>query len=62
VVIAVAHHQPPPVLVNLIGELLDNIGHSKVSMTQDRYMTPGRVHTKVADLLDRPVAKAVNKR
>ncbi len=28
-------------------------GHSKVSMTQDRYMTRGRVHTQVAELLDR---------
>ena len=29
----------------------DHLGHSKVSMTQDRYMTRGRVHTQVADLL-----------
>ena len=35
----------------------DHLGHSKVSMTQDRYMTRGRVHTQVADLLDRTVAK-----
>jgi hypothetical protein len=27
-------------------------------MTQDRYMTRGRVHTQVADLLDRTVAKS----
>jgi integrase len=33
----------------------DHLGHSKVSMTQDRYMTRGRVHTRVADLLDRTV-------
>jgi integrase len=33
----------------------DHLGHSKVSMTQDRYMTRGRVHTQVADLLDRTV-------
>ena len=26
-------------------------------MTQDRYMTRGRIHTKLADLLDRTVAK-----
>jgi integrase len=36
----------------------DHLGHSKVSMTQDRYMTRGRVHTRVADLLDRTVAKS----
>ena len=33
----------------------DHLGHSKVSMTQDRYMARGRVHTQVADLLDRTV-------
>ncbi|AXN50867.1 Phage integrase family protein [Mycobacterium marinum] len=31
----------------------DHLGHSKVSMTQDRYMSRGRVHTEVAALLDR---------
>ena len=36
----------------------DHLGHSKVSMTQDRYMTRGRVHTQVADLVDRTVAKS----
>jgi integrase len=36
----------------------DHLGHSKVSTTQDRYMTRGRVHTQVADLLDRTVAKS----
>jgi hypothetical protein len=30
-----------------------HLGHSKVSMTQDRYMSRGRVHTEVAALLDR---------
>ncbi len=30
----------------------DQLGHSKVSMTQDRYTARGRVHTEVADLLD----------
>jgi integrase len=35
----------------------DHLCHSKASMTQDRYMTRGRVHTEVADLLDRTVAK-----
>jgi hypothetical protein len=33
----------------------DHLGHSKVSMTQDRYMTRGRVRTQVAELLDRTV-------
>lgn len=33
----------------------DHLGHSHVSMTQDRYMTRGRIHTQVADLLDRAV-------
>jgi integrase len=31
----------------------DHLGHSKVSMTQDRYMTRG--HTRVAEVLDRTV-------
>jgi hypothetical protein len=31
----------------------DHLGHAKVSMPQDRYMSRGRVHTQVADLLDR---------
>ncbi|KWX22308.1 integrase [Mycolicibacterium wolinskyi] len=33
----------------------DQLGHSRVSMTQDRYMARGRVHTEVADLLDRAI-------
>lgn len=33
----------------------DHLGHTNVSMTQDRYMTRGRIHTQVADLLDRTV-------
>lgn len=33
----------------------DHLGHAKVSMTQDRYMSRGRVHSQVADLLDRTV-------
>jgi integrase len=36
----------------------DHLGHSKVSMTQDRYMTRGSVHTQVADLLDRAITKS----
>jgi integrase len=34
----------------------DQLGHANVSMTQDRYMARGRVHTEVAELLDRTVA------
>ncbi len=33
----------------------DHLGHSKVSMTQDRYMARGRVHAEVATLLDRTI-------
>ena len=33
----------------------DHLGHSKVSMTQDLYMTRGRVHAEVANLLDRAI-------
>lgn len=35
----------------------DHLGHTRISMTQDKYMARGRVHTAVADLLDRTVAK-----
>lgn len=35
----------------------DQLGHSKVSMTQDKYMTRGRVHTQVADLLENSIHK-----
>jgi integrase len=34
----------------------DQLGHSHISMTQDKYMSRGRIHTQVADLLDRTVA------
>lgn len=34
----------------------DHLGHAHVSMTQDRYMTRGRMHTQVADLLEGVVA------
>lgn len=34
----------------------DQLGHAKVSMTQDRYMARGRVHSEVADLLDRTIS------
>jgi integrase len=34
----------------------DQLGHARVSMTQNVYMTRGRVHAQVADLLDRAVA------
>ena len=33
----------------------DHLGHSNVSMTQDKYMARGRVHGEVAALLDRTV-------
>jgi hypothetical protein len=31
----------------------DHLGHTNVSMTQDKYMSRGRVHTQVAELLNR---------
>jgi integrase len=34
----------------------DQLGHAKVSMTQDRYMRRGKVHVEVADLLDRAIS------
>ena len=36
----------------------DQLGHSHVSMTQDVYMSRGRIHPQVADLLDRAVINA----
>jgi integrase len=36
----------------------DHLGHSKVSMTRDVYMTRGKVHTQVADLLDDAISGA----
>lgn len=33
----------------------DQLGHTRVSQTQDTYMARGRVHTPVADLLDRTI-------
>jgi integrase len=33
----------------------DHLGHSRISMTQDKYMARGRVHTAVAELLDRTI-------
>ncbi len=33
----------------------DQLGHSKVSITQDRYMARGRLHTEVAALLNRAI-------
>ena len=33
----------------------DQLGHAKVSMTQDKYMRRGKVHAEVADLLDRSI-------
>ena len=34
----------------------DQLGHSKVSMTQDKYTSRNRIHTAVADLLDRAIS------
>ncbi|WP_445165897.1 site-specific integrase [Mycolicibacterium sp. Dal123E01] len=34
----------------------DHLGHAHVSMTQDRYMSRGRIHPQVAALLDRTIA------
>jgi integrase len=36
----------------------DVLGHRHVSMTQDRYMARGRVHSEVADLLQKTVGKS----
>jgi integrase len=36
----------------------DHLGHTNVSMTQDKYMSRGRVHTQVADLLDRLIVES----
>jgi integrase len=33
----------------------DHLGHTNVSMTQDKYVSRGRVHSQVADMLDRLV-------
>jgi integrase len=34
----------------------DHLGHANVSMTQDRYMARGQVHSQVAALLDRAIS------
>jgi len=36
----------------------DHLGHSHVSMTQDKYLTRGRIHAEVAALLDRAAINA----
>jgi integrase len=33
----------------------DHLGHARVSETMDTYMARGRVHTEVAELLDRTI-------
>lgn len=33
----------------------DHLGHTRISMTQDKYMARGRVHAAVADMLDRAI-------
>lgn len=38
----------------------DHLGHSHVSMTQDRYISRGRIHTEVAALLDRAIGERDN--
>jgi integrase len=35
----------------------DHLGHAKVSMTQDRYMSRGRVHHQVAELLEQAITQ-----
>jgi integrase len=35
----------------------DHLGHAKVSMTQDRYMSRGRVHHQVAELLEQTMGE-----
>ena len=34
----------------------DHLGHTRISMTQDKYMARGRVHTAVADLMDKVIS------
>jgi integrase len=34
----------------------DHLGHTRISMTQDKYMARGRSHTAVAQLLDRAIS------
>jgi hypothetical protein len=36
----------------------DHLGHAKVSMTQDRYMARGKLHTEVAEALDDAISGA----
>jgi integrase len=38
----------------------DHLGHARVSETQDTYMARGRVHTQVAELVERTVAGGAN--
>jgi hypothetical protein len=37
-------------------DVADDLGHSRVSMTQDKYIARGRVHNAVADLQDRTIS------
>jgi integrase len=34
----------------------DQLGHANVSMTQDRYMRRGKVHTEVAAILNQAIS------
>ena len=36
----------------------DKLGHAQPSMTQDVYMSRGRIHTEVADVLDGALGKS----
>jgi len=57
VVIAVAHHQPPPVLVNLIGELLDIGGH--LSVQRRRQHLPGTIANDLVEQRLGPTRRSV---
>ena len=39
----------------------DHQGHSKVSMTQDRYIARDRLHTEVAALLNRTISDGLTR-
>jgi hypothetical protein len=40
----------------------DQLGHARPSMTQDVYMSRGRIHAEVAAILDQKVGISVEKR
>lgn len=58
----VTSHSFRKTLVTLIDEeglsariAADQVGHSQVSMTQDKYMARKRLHTEVAGLMERTI-------